>query len=68
MSYFLSAADIEALTGYRRPSYQIDWLKRHGLLLHVNARGRPVVLRSVVEGRERRTKSAIDWAKLNVWA
>lgn len=68
MSDFLSSADIEALTGYRRPAYQVAWLKRHGLLLHVNARGRPVVLRSVVEGREQAKKSQIDWSKLNVGA
>lgn len=33
-----------ALTGYRRPSKQIEWLKRHQIPHIVNAAGRPVVL------------------------
>ena len=32
------------LTGYRKPSKQIEWLKRHNIPHIVNAAGRPVVL------------------------
>ena len=40
---FLSAADLERLTGYKRPSAQARWLRRHGWKLTVNALGEPVV-------------------------
>jgi hypothetical protein len=32
------------LTGYRKPSKQIEWLKRNGVPYLVNAAGYPVVI------------------------
>jgi hypothetical protein len=48
---FLSEDDLEQLTGYVRASEQVRWLRRHGILFWVNARGRPVVPRDAVSGR-----------------
>ena len=43
MSAFLTPAELEQLTGYVKPSKQIEWLRRHGVPHFVNAAGRPVV-------------------------
>ncbi|MGH8643175.1 MAG: DUF4224 domain-containing protein [Gammaproteobacteria bacterium] len=43
MSIFLSADEIAALTGKRRKSCQIAWLRTSGIPFYVNASGRPVV-------------------------
>ena len=40
---FVSETDVESLTGYRRPSAQIDWLRRNGWRFVVNALGKPVI-------------------------
>ena len=37
-------AQIINLTGYRKPSKQIEWLRKNGIPHIVNAAGRPVVL------------------------
>lgn len=46
---FLDDSDIERLTGYVRPSKQIEWLTVKGVPFTVNARGRPVVRRDMAE-------------------
>ena len=48
---FLAAPELAALTGLRRPSAQYAWLRRAGWPVERDARGRPLVLRSVVEAR-----------------
>lgn len=40
---FLSDADLERLTGYRRPGAQVRWLRQNGVLHYVRADGKPVV-------------------------
>ena len=40
---FLAETDVQSLTGYRRPSAQIRWLRQHGWRFIVNALGKPVV-------------------------
>jgi hypothetical protein len=40
---FLTAAQLAELTGYVKPSKQIEWLRRNGVPHFVNAAGRPVV-------------------------
>jgi len=40
-------AQIINLTGYRKPSKQIEWLRKNGIPHIVNAAGRPVVLQGV---------------------
>lgn len=47
---FLSQAEIETLTGRKTKSKQIESLRRMGLPFFVNACGRPVIARSVIEG------------------
>lgn len=43
---FLTAAELVTLTGLRRPSAQIRWLRSRQVRHFVNAKNRPVVLRS----------------------
>lgn len=45
---FLDEADIKSLTGFVRPSKQIEWLRREGFKFRVAADGRPRVLRQHV--------------------
>lgn len=49
---FLSAEDLEALTGYRKPALQRRWLVANGYHFDVRADGRPALLRSQVEARQ----------------
>ncbi len=53
MSAFLNNAELEQLTGYRKPSKQIEWLKRNQIPHIVNAAGRPVVLQDFPELKQR---------------
>jgi hypothetical protein len=48
---FLTPDDLRQLTGLRRPSSQYEWLLRDGWPVQRDAKGRPLVLRSVVEAR-----------------
>lgn len=55
---FLSEAELAELTGYIRPSKQIQWLKREGFSFRVSADGHPRVLQSHIlqlMGGERKT-------------
>lgn len=49
---FLSPDELVTLTGYRRPSRQIVWLRARRVRHFVNAVGHPVVARATVEGRD----------------
>lgn len=40
---FLTADELRTLTGYRRHSAQVRWLRRHGYRFTVNGLGAPVV-------------------------
>lgn len=56
---FLTAAELQTLTGYRRPSAQLRWLNRHGYRATINGLGEPVVTvaemnRHLVGGRAAR--------------
>lgn len=46
---FLTATDLEALTGRKRWRSQVQWLQTHGYRHDLTAAGRPVVLREEVE-------------------
>ena len=48
---FLTSSEMTELTGYRRFSKQIGWLKRYEIAYFVAASGRPVVLRSTLDSR-----------------
>lgn len=49
VSLFLTPAEKIELTGYRRKSAQIAWLKRNRVPHFVNAGGDPVILRSTFD-------------------
>lgn len=44
---FLDDDELERLTGYVKPSKQIEWLREHGFPFTINAKGRPVVRRDM---------------------
>ena len=48
---FLDRDELVQLTGRKRPSSQIKWLREHGYPVEVSAAGRPIVLRAEVERR-----------------
>jgi len=48
---FLTATEVEHLTGYVRSAEQIRWLRSAGILHWVNGRGQPVVPRDAVCAR-----------------
>ena len=52
MSLTLSRQEVSDLTGYVRPSKQIDWLKKQGVRFMVAADGYPRVLRRELESPE----------------
>ncbi|MGX7005141.1 DUF4224 domain-containing protein [Caballeronia sp. KNU42] len=49
---FLSGDDLAVLTGRKVKSKQIEALRCMGIAFFVNAAGRPVVARAVIEGRK----------------
>jgi hypothetical protein len=49
---FLTAAELVTLTGYRRPSKQIAWLRgRRDITFWINGLGHPVVARDALTGK-----------------
>ena len=48
---FLSASELQELTGYQKPALQIRWLSDNGYSFDVRCDGRPVVSRVYYEGR-----------------
>lgn len=49
MTTFLSPAEVEFLTGFKRPSKQITWLKQQHITFFVSAGGHPRVPRSAID-------------------
>ncbi len=65
---FLSTSELERLTGKRRPSAQVRWLRAHGFRFTVNGLGEPIVAlgeahRKLVGGVAPRQEP--DWGALN---
>lgn len=58
---FLSAEELQILTGRKVKSKQLEALRRMGIPFFVNAGGRPVVTRSNVEGG-RSARSNSGWS------
>ena len=54
-SEFLSDADVQVLTGYKRPKYQAQWCETNNVDYKINSRGRLVISRAEVRGRELRS-------------
>lgn len=66
---FLDADDLEQLTGRKRPSDQIAWLRDRGYAHDVNGAGRPVVAVAEIEHRlvsrvARRRRDEPNWSAL----
>lgn len=51
-SLFLTAEDVITLTGRKLKSLQVDALRRMGIPFFINAIGRPVVARTVIDGKQ----------------
>ncbi len=47
--FFLSAEEVEVLTGFKLPSHQVRWLSRKGWRFEVNGNRKPIVARKYVE-------------------
>lgn len=65
----LSIEDIQRLTGKKRPSAQITWLKNHGYRFSVNGLNQPIVAvaevtRKLVGGPAARQQEP-NWEALN---
>ena len=67
---FLSATELQELTGYRKPALQLRWLAENSYSFDVRGDGRPVVSRTYYEGRHRLPNavrpSAFDLAALDL--
>lgn len=48
---FLTAEQVQELTGYKVGHYQAQWLKEHGYPYELTISGKPRVLRAFVEKR-----------------
>lgn len=60
MSPFLEPADVEKLTGYVMPSFQLKWCRTNGVTAWLSARGEVVVPRAAIEGRPKAANES-DW-------
>lgn len=56
---FLSSEEVAELSGVRvgrrgktREELQVEWLRTSGIPFWTNARGRPIIARSAIEGRK----------------
>lgn len=58
---FLEGWEIAELTGRKIKSKQVEALRRMGMPFFVNASGKPVVVRSAIEGRMEAKKLTTDW-------
>ena len=58
---FLDSEEIAELTGRKIKSKQIEALRRMGLPFWVNACGKPVVTRSVIEGKPEAPRKKKAW-------
>lgn len=59
---FLTAEQLQELTGYRQAAAQVRWLQRNGITHYVRADGRPVVPASalVTDGKHRPAAPDLD--------
>lgn len=59
MALILTRADLVELTGYRRPSRQIRWLRDYGIRHFVGADGHPRVLAKDLESEQSPGRKAV---------
>jgi hypothetical protein len=58
---FLNEDQMVKLTGRRRKSRQIEWLKAEGIPFRVSATGHPSVTWSAANGQQRKAEPAKGW-------
>jgi hypothetical protein len=58
---FLTEDEVSVLTGRKVKKLQVEQLRRMGIPFYVNAVGRPVVVRSVLEGRKEQETTKPKW-------
>lgn len=63
---FLTADQVRELTGCARVAQQIEWLRARAYAFDLDAKGRPVLLRSYVEARLGGTISSPSGPKLRL--
>ncbi|UBB18311.1 DUF4224 domain-containing protein [Comamonas odontotermitis] len=68
MTLFLTSDEIKELTGVRggkpgrtREQRQADCLRSMKIPFHLNAAGRPVVVRAFIEGKDKKEMAAPAW-------
>ena len=49
LSFFLSAEEVEHLTGFKLPRHQARWLSAKGWRFELNANRKPIIARGYVE-------------------
>lgn len=49
LDFFLSAEEIEVLTGYKLPMRQVSWLRTKGWRFELNGNRKPVIARRYAE-------------------
>jgi len=60
---FLDDEELARLTGFSRKTRQVQQLRMMGIPFYVNAAGRAVVTRSVVDGSRQEAKKAVgSWS------
>lgn len=67
-STFLTPEEVAELTGVKtgrarrtREELQADWLRTSGIPYFINARGRPIIVRAVLEGRKEEQPARPAW-------
>lgn len=58
---FLEPAELRTLTGYAQRSKQVAQLRLMGIPFHINAAGRPVVARAIIEGGKQKQEVKSTW-------
>ena len=60
--FFLTEPEIAQLTGLKRKTAQVRWLRDSGIPFRVNHAGRPVICRSALDGGKKQPiSSASEW-------
>lgn len=59
MSRFLETTDVERLTGYVMPSFQLKWCRNNGVQAYLSARGEVLIPVVAIEGKAPANES--DW-------
>lgn len=58
MSRFLETADVQKLTGYEKPSFQLRYCRKNGIQAWLNGRGEVVIPVCAIEGK---AQNDADW-------